>query len=273
MSRSRSWCFTLNNYTQADEKRIQEEKSFRYVIYGREVGQSGTPHLQGYCCFSTLKSLQQVRSIVGMGAHCETAKGTATQNIAYCSKEGNTFFKGDPPSSERKQAEDQRELWDNYVSDAKQGEFDNIPSRIFVQYYSTWKRVFKDYGTSPPDLNTCCGIWIWGPPGVGKSFKCRADYPGAFIKLRNKWWDGYQGQETVILDDFDKSLECLGGHLKIWADAYSFPAEIKGGVLQVRPRRIIITSNYSIGEIFSEGTLRAAIERRFTVTYCPLRLW
>ena len=46
----------------------------------------------------------------------------------------------------------------------------------------------------------------------------------------NKWWDGYAGEEVVVLDDFDpRHAEHLSYYLKIWADHYAFNAEVKVG--------------------------------------------
>jgi len=86
----------------------------------------------------------------------------------------------------------------------------------------------------------------------------------------NKWFDGYQGG-PILLDDFDTSHKALGHHLKRWADRYAFVAEIKGGAKWIRPDRVVVTSNYSIRQIFGEDAILAeAIERRFTQTYMPL---
>lgn len=95
------------------------------------------------------------------------------------------------------------------------------------------------------------GIWIYGPPGTGKSTSVRNMYPELFIKAQNKWWDGYEGEETVLLDDLDKYGACLGHYLKIWSDRYVFKGETKGSTVPICPKRFIVTSNCTIPQIFT----------------------
>ena len=53
-----------------------------------------------------------------------------------------------------------------------------------------------------------------------------------FCKPANKWWDGFQGQEYVILDDLGlDDGKWVGRFLKIWADSLGFIAETKGGAI------------------------------------------
>lgn len=86
ISASRYWCFTLNNYKEIDIKNISV-KCFKYII-GREVGEKGTPHLQGYLEFEDrvrpMGVFKEYKNI-----HWEKRKGTKEQNIKYCSKDGN----------------------------------------------------------------------------------------------------------------------------------------------------------------------------------------
>jgi len=104
-----------------------------------------------------------------------------------------------------------------------------------------------------------------GTPGTGKSRSARTRWPGLYNKPLNKWWCSYQGEATVLLDDFDKQHSVLGSHLKQWADHYAFVAESKGGSSTIRPARIVITSNYAPEELWEDKQMVDAIKRRFKV--------
>jgi len=100
ISPSQYWCMTLNNYTENDYKKIIEHNyvlSSSFVL-GKEVGKSGTPHLQAYFEFK-----DKIRPrCIHEEAHWEKRKGTREQNIKYCTKEGNYILKGlSLPKAER----------------------------------------------------------------------------------------------------------------------------------------------------------------------------
>lgn len=105
--------------------------------------------------------------------------------------------------------------------------------------------------------------WYWGDPGTGKSSKVKELHPDVYEKAENKWWDGFVDQSAVLIDDLDSDV--LGHYLKIWADHYPFNAEIKAGVVRIRPDKIYVTSNHSIDELFGhKPKMCAALKRRFT---------
>jgi len=95
-------------------------------------------------------------------------------------------------------------------------------------------------------------MWLWGQSGSGKSHDARHKYAeGAYyLKPQSKWFDGYNAEETIILDDLDESY--LGHYLKIWMDHYACTGEVKGGTIPLQHKRFIVTSNQSIEELFKD---------------------
>jgi len=94
------WCFTFNNYTEEIVLKFQEiiEKKCRLGFFNKEIGESGTPHLQGYIEF---KTKSRPLNLFPPGAHWGKAKGNQDQNFAYCSKDAHdermTFSYGYTP--------------------------------------------------------------------------------------------------------------------------------------------------------------------------------
>jgi len=91
------WCFTLNNYTAEDVSSIVpiiQAHATKWVV-GFEVGESGTPHLQGFIRFKTKKRPMTIFSSF-RGIHWEKCKGTDQQNLEYCSKDDDFQSGGFP---------------------------------------------------------------------------------------------------------------------------------------------------------------------------------
>lgn len=93
------------------------------------------------------------------------------------------------------------------------------------------------------------------------------NYPEYYDKDKSKYWNGYIGQDTVLIDDVELEDKYLLGSFKKWIQHKPFPAEDKFGQMrQIRPKRFIVTSNYRPEKIFDND---AAIMSRFTTFMFP----
>jgi len=96
---AKGWSFTLNNPTLIDCETLLKElkdkdQDGKYVL-AMEVGESGTPHIQGAALFTRKMRWDQgmsERYKFGGAVHVEVSKGTWQQNIAYCCKEKGTVL-------------------------------------------------------------------------------------------------------------------------------------------------------------------------------------
>lgn len=263
--RARGWCFTLNNpngWDEVDEERLIARA--QYVVRGKECGESGTPHWQGYCYFRERKSLQQVKEFLPR-AHWEQQRGTHSQAIEYCKKDGDWSEWGTMPRG----PSGQKETWKEVLQLARAGSIEEIEDKypaIFIRYHAKLCSLYKpEY---PLILDILENEWWYGKTGTGKSRDLWRLYPKHYQKSLNKWWDGYANEEIVAIEEWSPKNEVTSSLLKIWADRYPFTAEVKGGTLQkVRPKKVIVLSNYSIEECFVNNQDLEPIKRRFKIKH------
>lgn len=268
--RSRDWCFTLNNYKPTDEALLQQISS-KYLIYGREIGASGTPHLQGYIYFNNQKFGHQVVKL--MPHHTRIDKRMAPKldsAIDYCKKDRDFYEQGDRPCNQEEKGRRGNEAAGWAVKKARSGDLAAIEEeepQLFIKYGPRLEQLFV-----PPNkpLDSLEHEWWVGPTGTGKSRLLWELYPDHYSKKINKWWDGYKRQEVVAIEEWSPEARLTTQALKTWADHYPFPGEIKGGGMQgLRPRKIIVLSNYTIEQCFERAEDREPMLRRFKVINFP----
>lgn len=266
MERSRNFCFTLNNYTN-DEFEGIKLWDCKYLIFGKEVGESGTPHLQGYVSFANAKTLTALKKFSAR-AHWEISRGTPKQAAEYCEKDGDVFEKGDRPLSQIEKGQTEKDRWAKAFQCVKEGRLEDMDPQIKCTHLKQVEYAVEREAVSKRKLDTVSGDfeheWYFGPSGTGKSRKAREENPGAYIKdPQERWWDGYAGEDVVIIDDFDKFQVKQGGDMKRWSDRYAFRAPVKNGYTMMRPTKIIVTSQYKPSQIWDDPETVDAIHRRF----------
>jgi hypothetical protein len=88
---SRSWSFTLNNYTQQDLDRLSIPiEEIYYLVYGKEVGTLG-PFLQGTFVLKDKEegSIPRLRELIGLEANFVKVGHFLFSNIRYCKKDND----------------------------------------------------------------------------------------------------------------------------------------------------------------------------------------
>ena len=210
-----------------------------YVRGQCERGASGFEHWQLVIHTQTKTTLTNIRRSFGGRAHVEPMRSDAAREYVWKEDtriEGTQFEYGTPPVR-RNVATD----WDDVWRLAKAGEIESIPPQIRVCHYSSLRRISSDFGRTAA-MDRCCYLF-WGRTGTGKSRDAwNAAGMGSYSKdPRTKFWDGYRGEEHVVLDEFRGAIDV--SHLLRWLDRYPVRVEIKGSSVPLCAKSIWITSN------------------------------
>jgi len=156
----KNWSFTLNNPTQEDADRLDQINPdlITYLIYGREIGEQGTPHLQGCVFFRSSKNLQEVIHIIGQ-AHFSVTRSTV-HTIEYCMKDGNFVEKGINPAliesrpQGRKRKNNDDEDLEAFKDKVKSGEYNEKELRethslVMAKHQNFCKQYIADHKPRP----------------------------------------------------------------------------------------------------------------------------
>ena len=273
----RSWVFTLNNWTDEEEKTICE-MDYRYLCYGYEGLDTETPHLQGYIEFEDTQRLSALRKLVrarpnAIGpakksgpVYWATRKGSREEARNYTQKEGSWQEFGNWESGGQgartdiyglvKKINDGVDLID-LMEDCPELVSRNLR---FVEKYKALAE--KRSSASFRKVHVQCLI---GDAGCGKTRKAHEENPGIFTVNADEAFpfDGYEGEETILLDDFYGNMKY---HVLLRVlDGHQFRVNVKGSSRYAKWNKIVITSNKRPDEWYQQG-MTEALSRRLSET-------
>lgn len=266
-----NWCFTINNPRGTKEQLMEHLKQHcKGVVVGDEIGESGTPHFQGFLSLEKKLRFQHVLAIFPkdeQAPHVEPAK-TWRQAIEYCQKDGKYCSFGLKHSKQGDRS-DLKDQCDMIIDGAMMRDVALHSPATFVRNYRGLQ-VLQDLLEEPRLFRRDLEVDLYyGKTGTGKSYKAYLDHPDLYKKPVGKglWFDGLKTFHKVVL------LEEVTGqypleHLLQILDIYPCRVEVKGGHAFINADKIIITTNIHPGTWYNRYEGREeqglALCRRFT---------
>lgn len=230
-----------------------------------ERGEGGYLHWQ--IVIATTEKLRgsRIKTLFGPEAHIELTRSAAANEYVWKeeTKVAGTEFELGAKSLQRNSKTD----WDTIRQRAISGDFDGIPSDVFVRCYHSLRQIRQDH-LRPTALIRSCYVF-WGRTGTGKSRRAWEEAGmEAYPKTpTTKFWNGYRGEKHVVIDEFRGNIEI--SHLLRWLDRYPVIVEVKGSSVVLRAERLWITSNIDPRNWYSqldEETMDALL-RRLEITH------
>lgn len=212
-----------------------------YIRGQQEISASGLHHWQLLAVFNKKLRLRSVKEHFCNEAHCEPTRSEAANDYVW--KEdtrvaGTQFELGRLPFSRARKTD-----WDSALACAKAGDLDNIPADVLLRYYGNIKRIHVD-NLQPERRDNIHVRVYWGLSGTGKTRRATLEAgDGHFPKgSGDQWWDGYQGQTNVIIDEFAGGIPITD--LLRWLDRYPCTVPVKGSTVALKAVNFWLTSNF-----------------------------
>lgn len=252
----------------------------RFIIGQLEAGgKTGAIHWQFYMEFKKAVSPKFIKETVGDDSmHLEKSIGTADDNIRYCNKpetkEGRQFRWGTPGKETQGKRTDLELVRDQVLRGETSARDILINDPMtYHQYGRTIERLQAVRNRNTWRTWMTKGIWLYGPTGVGKSERAFEGYnPDTHYVLNtldSGWWEGYNGQEVVIIDDFRGNIP----YMELLSLVDKKPKEVKQryiGNVPFLAKTVIVTSSMRPERVYKNLDPEDKfdqIHRRFEIIY------
>lgn len=248
----------------------------KYICWGWEVcPDTGRPHHQGYVEFRRPQTYLQANKLLDTKANYQKREGTREEARNYT-------WKGQFETKRTRVPQPSAiwlELGDFTVSQGCRT--DMREARGILQDTSSMGLVMEEcfsyqvnkncelylkYRESKRAIQPINVVWCWGQSGTGKTRWVYESFDDVFKPVSFKWWEGYDGQITVLIDDFRRDFCKFHELISPLTDIYPFRVETKGGSRQVQFKNIIFTCPYHWREVYDTREDLFQLERRITET-------
>lgn len=247
-----------------------------YMVYQEEIApDTGKHHFQGFVQFKEECRLPTLKKLFPAGTHFEVMKGTIDQARLYCMKDESRVPLSAPQeygdfSKCTRQGGTAKATAQEVVASIRKHSYaqlmDEQPAAL-LRHPAGVKMIKAVHADSErgtvdrvPNL-----IWLQGPTGVGKSRAAREiDHDCYVVETANKkfWFDGYQGEKTLLFDDAHPADFNVTQLLRL-CDRYPYRVEFKGGHIMLNHFTVIVTTNIPFNLWFYGHPQRAPFLRRF----------
>lgn len=247
----RAYMLTLFGDIERWEEIIKND-NLEFYKYQIEKTQNGREHVQAYIRYKNARVWPKKKY---PGGHIEPIKYDAAATF-YVGKE-KTRVRGpyqggrEPKQGERTDLEDiARAIVDGSET------IDSIRVRhpgLYVRYFRGLRKLeeeihpkWREEGTKPYIT------YIWGDTGVGKTRSIKEAHGEncCYIKDGTQWWDNYQNEEVIIVDDFDGRWPFRD--LLRFLDFGKYQGQYKGGYHWINSKYIYFTTDTAPGYINEE---------------------
>lgn len=245
-----------------------------YWVFGEEHGEPTEEKPEGYHHWQFFFQLSKHRDWKWIheklpNIHVEQRKGTCEECMLYCMKDGNFTQGGQvidrPGQGHRSDLEvfvedcktaTDRELWVKHPSNMVR--YYKVPDKIRAAFVEPRSQVTRL-------------VWLFGPPGCGKTLYVSQKYPQIYNKDKTQWWDGYIGQKQVLIDELNSPDINYNELLKI-GNKEPMKVQVKGGYVEFVAEVVVIVSNVMPNQVYNKdfASNPDAIVRRTDFYQCEI---